>query len=277
MSYTVEKVTWDTIDEAIKVEEETLPNGCYLKDNSKFFLDETKGDLTLVRKDGKAVGIGKFSILADGSGWLETLRVIPEAQNQGVGKTIYDRWIPEAEEFKCPAIRMFTGTGNVRSKGLAERYGLSLAGTVIGATKRNLEKKELTHTFKLVKEYDIAKKYLEEGKRVWGKFVVTNNTFFETNEDTWHYLVENDMVYVDENDSYVVIGARMLKERGLHVLMYGGDSKACLDFAENFTAECNLLAVTVSYPPENTTMHDELEKEGFVHDKNCRITMERIF
>ena len=134
MEYTLEKGSWENISDAVQVEEETLPNSCYLRDNSAYFLNDTVGDLTMVRAGDEPVGIGKLSVLPDGSGWLETLRVRPAWQGRGVGKAIYARWLEEAQSLECPAIRMFTGTGNVRSRGLAERFGLSLAGTYIGAT-----------------------------------------------------------------------------------------------------------------------------------------------
>ena len=129
MEYTLQKVNWGNIGEAVSVEEETLPNSCYLRDNSDYFLNQTKGELTLVLSGDEPVGIGKLSLLPDGSGWLETLRVRPDWQGQGVGKAIYNRWLKEAQQLGCPAVRMFTGTKNVRSRGLAERFGLSLAGT----------------------------------------------------------------------------------------------------------------------------------------------------
>ena len=136
MEYTLQKVNWGYIGEAVCVEEETLPNSCYLRDNSDYFLNQTKGELTLVWSGDEPVGIGKLSLLPDGSGWLETLRVRPDWQGQGVGKAIYNRWLKEAQQLGCPAVRMFTGTKNVRSRGLAERFGLSLAGTYIGATAK---------------------------------------------------------------------------------------------------------------------------------------------
>lgn len=277
IEYTLEKGTWENIDDAVRVEEETLPKSCYLRDNSSYFLDHTAGDLTLVRAGEEPVGIGKLSVLPDGSGWLETLRVRPSWQGRGVGKAIYGRWLQEAEHLGCPAIRMFTGTGNVRSKGLAERFGLSLAGTYIGATaKLSDEKLDLPPEFKPVTDYRLAQVLLESGRWEMEDFVVMNNTFFRCSEKTWRYLWEQGMIFADENGSFVVIGARMLRQRGLHVAMYGGDGRRCLQFAKAYTQRQGLPAVTVSYPPQNQRIRLELEQEGFVHDQSCRIVMERI-
>lgn len=84
------------------------------------------------------------------------------------------------------------------------------------------------------------------------------------------------MVFADAQYNFVVIGARMLRQRGLHIAMYGGDGRRCLQFAKAYTQRQGLPAVTVSYPPQNEKIRAELERDGFVHDRSCRIVMERI-
>lgn len=278
MEYTLQAADWDSIAEAVLVEEETLPKSCYLRDNSSYFLNETKGELTLVRAGETPVGIGKLSVLPDGSGWLETLRVRPAWQGKGVGKAIYRRWLEEADELGCPAIRMFTGMGNLRSRGLAERFGLSLAGTYIGATaKVQQAPPDMPEGFRPVADFALARVLLESGRWEMNDFVVMNNTFFRCGELTWKYLWENGMVFADSQYHFVVIGARMLRERGLHVAMYGGDGKRCLQFAKAYAYAQGLPQVTVSYPPQVARIRNDLEQEGFVHDASCRIVMERVF
>ena len=120
MEYTLQKVNWGNIGEAVCVEEETLPNSCYLRDNSDYFLNQTKGELTLVLSGDEPVGIGKLSLLPDGSGWLETLRVRPDWQGQGVGKAIYNRWLKEARLSGCLLAPKMSAAGDWRN-GLAFR------------------------------------------------------------------------------------------------------------------------------------------------------------
>lgn len=74
---------------------------------------------TVAEVDGKIVGIGKLTLLYDGSAWLETLRVDPAYQGNGVGKAIYRRYLEEAAELNAPALRMYTGVKNAVSAGLA--------------------------------------------------------------------------------------------------------------------------------------------------------------
>ena len=84
------------------------------------------------------------------------------------------------------------------------------------------------------------------------------------------------MVFTD-GESVAVIGARMLRERGLHLALYGGDGEKCLRFALAYTKSQNLPQLTVSYPPECEEIKKDMEAFGFVHDKACRIVMERVF
>ena len=278
MEYTLIKTDWTTIDEAVFCEEETSPRGSYLRDNSAFFLNETEGDLTLVKKGETPVGVGKFTVLPDGSGWLETLRIRPDYQGQGAGKSLYQKWLKEAETYGCPAIRMFTGTGNVRSKGLAEKYGLSLAGTYIGATAKTPEETlPMPEDFAPVTDFRYAKVLLESGRWENEDFVVMNNTFFRCGDLTWKYLFDKGMIWATPNHDFVVIGARMLRERGLHVAMYGGNGEKCMAFARAKAQQEGLPQVTVSYPPACRRIKKDMDALGFVHDASCRIVMERVF
>ena len=278
--YRLVKGSWENIADGVLVEEETMPNSCYLRDNSEYFLDKTRGNLTIVYSGEEPVGVGKLSMLPDGSGWLETLRVRPQWQGQGVGKALYRRWLTEREEYQCPALRMFTGTGNVRSRGLAEKNGFSLAGTVIGAvheTADTVSSQEALHSLEPVASREQAHELLERYASRMEGFVVLNNTFFRCGEKTWDFLFEQGMVFSDGNGSVAVVGARMLRERGLHLALYGGDSDKCLRFALAYTKSQGLPRLTVSYPPHCEEIRKDMEKHGFVHDKSCRIVMERVF
>ena len=277
--YRLVKGTWENIADGVLAEEDTMPSGCYLRDNSEYFLDKTNGDLTIVYYGDEPVGVGKLSVLPDGSGWLETLRVRPQWQGKGVGKSLYDQWMKEREALGCSALRMFTGTANVRSKGLAEKYGLHLAGTMIGAVKKTAEAICSEEDLKLLHPVtDRAEAYrlLELYAPRMEGYVVLNNTFFRCNEKTWDYLYDNGMIFTD-SESVAVVGARMLRERGLHLALYGGDGEKCLRFALAYTKQQGLPQLTVSYPPRCEEIRKDVEALGFVHDKACRIVMERIF
>ena len=92
MEFTVKLATYDDRAEAVRVESETLPNATYLNDAWHYF-NSLGGGLVCVYHGDKMIGIGRFSVLPDGTGWLETLRVVPEYQRKGAGKEIYIKWL----------------------------------------------------------------------------------------------------------------------------------------------------------------------------------------
>ena len=69
----------------------------------------------------------------------------------------------------------------------------------------------------------------------------------------------------------------MLRERGLHVAMYGGNGEKCMAFARAKAQQEGLPQVTVSYPPACRRIKKDMDALGFVHDASCRIVMERVF
>ena len=95
MEYTLEKGSWENISDAVQVEEETLPNSCYLRDNSAYFLNDTVGDLTMVRAGDEPVGIGKLSVLPDGRGTIARVPGDPDVYRHrkcpqpGAGRTVW--------------------------------------------------------------------------------------------------------------------------------------------------------------------------------------------
>ncbi len=56
------------------------------------FVTDRFGEFSVAEVEGQVVGCGKFTLLPDGSAWLEALRVMPQYQGQGVGKAFYRRF-----------------------------------------------------------------------------------------------------------------------------------------------------------------------------------------
>ncbi len=122
---------WENV---LWVESKSMPNHRYLPYVFDTFVDDKVGEFSVEELDGELVACGKYTIVPDGSAWLETLRVIPERQGLGLGKRLYEHWLDLARTQRVKAMRMYTGITNVVSSGLAERYGLTLQGTFKGAT-----------------------------------------------------------------------------------------------------------------------------------------------
>ena len=101
--------TWADLPACLEVEHAATKANHYLADVADLYFNGTVGDLTVAEVDGKIVGIGKLDPSVRWSAWLETLRVDPAYQGNGVGKAIYRRYLEEAAELNAPALRMYTG------------------------------------------------------------------------------------------------------------------------------------------------------------------------
>jgi GNAT superfamily N-acetyltransferase len=263
-------------DKVIWVESKSTPNLSYVPHVWDMFLGDETGDWSVAELNGEIVGCGKYTILPDGSAWLETLRVIPERQGLGVGKRLYERWFELARSQGVATMRMYTGTGNVVSKGLAERFGLRVAGTYKEA-RMQCTKDASTSTagFKQVRDPEKAVELLMPLSGKWAGFLVMNRTFYRFTPDLCSYLAEGGMVYEDHTTgSVVTLGARFMPEDALHIGVLEGDLRACLDFALSKGRERGAGRLNIQYPPSANDVHEALTGYGFSVGASDFIVME---
>jgi GNAT superfamily N-acetyltransferase len=263
-------------DRVIWVESKSTPNLSYVPHVWDMFMGDETGDWSVAELDGEIVGCGKYTLLPDGSAWLETLRVIPEKQGLGVGKRLYEHWFRLARRQGVKTMRMYTGTGNVVSKGLAERYGLRLAGTYKEA--RMACAGVMPHSasgFRRVRDPKKATDLVMPLGDKWTGFLVMNRTFYEFTPALCRHLAENGMVYHDpRTGSVVTLGARFMPEDALHIGVLSGDIRACLDFAMKTGAERGAARLNCQYPPTATDIHGALTGYGFSVAASDFIVME---
>lgn len=85
----------------LEIERAAVRSNHYLNDVIDYYRT-TKGEFTLALADNFPAGMGKLTVLYDGSAWLELLRVHPDFQRQGMGKAIYRRYLEQVAAFGCP-------------------------------------------------------------------------------------------------------------------------------------------------------------------------------
>ena len=264
-------------EKAIWVESKSTPNLSYVPDVFETFISDDVGEFSVAEVDGEVVGCGKFTVVPDGSAWLETLRVIPERQGIGVGKRFYERWLEMAGRLGVPAMRMYTGVGNVVSKGLAERYGLRLAETFRGASfpcESDVEKTS-KRSFRQVTDPGRATELLMPLSEGWRGFHVVNRTFYKLSSALCVHLVERGMVYEDpDSGSVITLGARFQPERMLHIGVFGGDAEACLDFALEVGLERGVARLNCDFPTSASHVEETLTEYGFGFTPSEFICME---
>ncbi len=263
-------------DDAIWVESLSTPSLSYVPHVWDMFLNDEDGEWTMEELDGKIMGMGKYSILPDGTAWLETLRVVPEAQGLGLGKRLYELWVKLSEEKGVKAMRMYTGVKNVVSEGLAKRYGLSLAQTFHGV-KMPAMPFDADSSFEKVTDVKEATELLTSLGEKWGGWMVMNRTYYHWSPELIEWLTTSGMVYQDSNDNIVVMGGRFMQEFQLHIGLFDGDFKTCLDFAKSEAAKRGVKSLHCLYPNHLDEIEEALTGYGFDMEPSPFIVMERKF
>lgn len=275
MDFTVKHATYQDLAACVVVEQETMGDYCYLQEAWHYF-DQTKGDLVCVYDGEKMIGIGKFTVLFDGSGWLETLRVIPSYQNKGAGKAIYKDYLAQAAKFSCPSMAMFTGVSNAASAGLAAINGLSKAAQHRGYHLTNLQGGS-AHQFQHV-TWQRAVELILPLKQQYNDYMVFNRTFFHINEpNAKGFAIEGKVFEDKQSNSFIVCGGRFQHGATLHIAMMGGDYDKCIDFAINYAKAQGIAKISCTFALNNPMLEEKLKQRGFESEKSDLITMEIKF
>ena len=139
MKYVTRAATMADVPRLREVEMRTLPHFTwYTTECAPLFIEQKgqRGEMVVAERldlpaddPERIIGIGQYSIMPDGSGWMECLRILPEFQRTGAGRQIYERYQELWNETDAPHVAMFTDLEGFASKSLAELYGFRLAGT----------------------------------------------------------------------------------------------------------------------------------------------------
>ena len=268
MVITTKSATMADIPACCEVEKASMPSLTYLNEVKDYFLNGTKGDLTCAYVDGVLAGIGKLTVLHDGTGWLETLRVAPQFQGIGVGKAIYRRYIDEGIEFGCKSLAMYTGISNDVSAGLAKYNGFSLAYTAREmAYKMNDEQKNKADTvnefgFKKLGADEAAALIMQHAKDY--PYIAFNRTFYAMNAATCKGFANEGTVYLHEQTgTAVILGARMQKHLALHMGFACGDIKLAANFAKAVAAQWGVPKITTVFKIDREAFESRLLDAGF--------------
>ncbi len=220
----------------------------------------------------RTIGMGQYSVMPDGSGWLECLRILPEYQRTGAGRQIYERYQQLWSETDAPHVAMFTGRKNMASKALSEIYGFEYAGAY-DEYSLSLEGAEVfcPEGFERVTDLRTVAKALDARDGV-GNHIVFNRTYLHYTQPIYRWLIEKGMAWSD-GKTLLVLGARMLEERGWYLAFWSDDLDKCLAFAIAKTKEAGLPALTVNFPPGREDLKDYFESKGF-HYVYSNIVME---
>ena len=268
----------------LEIEASAIPGYAYLEDAQDILFDESTGEMIVAEEDGFPIGFGRFTLQEDGAAWLEILRVHKDHQRKGCGTAIWKRYMELAESHHVPVMRMYTGDKNVGSRTLAERNGLYLGWrTFEGVLTR--EQAEIFAAAEEVGEDNGFVRVSDACETAWlmeplrgdtRGYVCTNRTYYEMNEPLYRYLTENYEVW-QKGASVAVTGARFLRERGLNLIFFGGDRKACIRQAAAQLLRSGLPRLVVMISADREDIKKELEDAGFVFAPSGILMLERRF
>ncbi|MEM9776580.1 MAG: GNAT family N-acetyltransferase, partial [Chloroflexota bacterium] len=229
----------EDLDAIIYVENQAMPNWRYVERVFDQFMGHEKGEFSVAELDGRIVACAKFTVLPDGSAWVETLRVDSDYQGRGIGKALYNRFFEIAKEQSVSTVRMYTGMQNKVSRGLAEHFGFALDASFYGANFALGSSHPIKpNSFKPVRDANVAADLIMPLSEAWNEFMVMNRTFYKITPELCGYLVDNGRVYADAGtNSVIAFGARFMPDVSQHIGLYGGDAEACLDFAKSLGQE----------------------------------------
>jgi N-acetylglutamate synthase-like GNAT family acetyltransferase len=265
------------LEKLVEVEEGATPGFSYVPNVFDEFVSDNVGEFIVAEADGEIVACGKFSVVPDGSAWLETLRVLPKFQGLGIGKRFYERFFEIAHRLGITTMRMYTGRDNVVSKGLAERFGFHLAASYRGAYLPCIpgSKSAVMPVFLPVTDPSRAEALLMPFREKWTGFLVMNRTFFALTPALCAFLAQQGMVYEEPaSHSVITLGARFMPEDALHVGLFGGDAASLLEFARYKGIEKGVKRLSCLFPPSAAEVESDLKESGFEVAKGDYIVME---
>ncbi|MGE5654771.1 MAG: GNAT family N-acetyltransferase [Bacillota bacterium] len=275
MGITLRRAMIEDRQQILDVEAKATRNLRYLGQVFEQWVADDEGHLSVAEIDGELTGVGKFTVMPDGSAWLEALRVSPERQGLGIGKRFYELFLSTARQKGIRTLRMYTGVKNAVSKGLAERFGFHLAATYRGAWQPVAAGCTQCPQFTKVTDPERAAALIMPHAERWTGFMVMNRTFMSINPATCAALAREGKVYEEAaSGSLIVIGARFMPEQALHVALFSGDEGACIEFARCQAAELGVPKLQCMFPPTAQDIQKTLLSQGFQLEESDCIVME---
>ncbi|MEO6060337.1 MAG: GNAT family N-acetyltransferase [Thermoflexales bacterium] len=272
---TVRPARPDDLDAIIAVEAGSTPGLRYVARVFDDFVSDEAGEFSVAEIDGQIIACGKFSLMPDHSAWLETVRVLPACQGLGVGKRLYERFFEVAWREHVSTMRMYTGLTNGVSKGLAERFRFGLAGTYRGVWLPLEAAAGPAPAFVPVADPERAAALLMPHHARWTGFVVMNRTFYALTPILCADFARAGRVFEDRaSGSVVVLGARFMPEQALHIALYAGDTRACLDFAAHLGVARGAGRLNCLFPPAAADIQSALTERGYRLESSDFIVME---
>jgi ribosomal protein S18 acetylase RimI-like enzyme len=112
----------------------TWDDGDYIHYVWEDWLRDASGALLVATLAGRPVGLAHLRMMSADEGWIEGVRVDPEARRRGVARVLISRTLVTAHERGAAVARYFTSSDNVPSQQLFDRFGFVRVAEVLHFT-----------------------------------------------------------------------------------------------------------------------------------------------
>jgi len=261
----------------LAVEAKATPGLRYVPAVFDLFMADARGGFLVAEIAGEVVACGKFTVLPDGSAWLETLRVIPERQGLGIGKRFYEHFFTLAAREGVTTMRMYTGTKNLVSKGLAEHFGFRCAERFSAAWHpgETVDPAPNHPAFQAVTDPTEATTLLLAHADAWQQYLVMNRTFYRLTPPLCAALAAAGQVYATPaRERVIALGARFMPAEALHIGLFGDNAEGALDFAKALAAARGVPRLTALFSTAANAPQQQLMAAGFQLEPAEFIVME---
>jgi ribosomal protein S18 acetylase RimI-like enzyme len=140
----------------------TWDDGDYIHYVWEDWLNDISGALLVATLAGRPVGLAHLRMMSAEEGWIEGVRVDPEARRRGVARVLISRTLVTAHERGATVARYFTSSDNVASQQLFDRFGFTRVAEVLHFTADALGADERAE-----EEIALARATEQDAERLW--------------------------------------------------------------------------------------------------------------
>ena len=261
MGIDVREITDKDRERCVWIEKNALPNVIYIDDVWEHFTSKKDGIFLAVEKENELGGFGKLTTLFDDIGWLETIRIHPNYQGQGLGNALYMAYLSHAQALGLKKLGLYTEAWNTRSENLAKKHGFIKKGN-FADYRKDVDKNAPYHgSFEPIENHEknIISKYY--GKM--NEFCIINKTFFPAIPGLDQELVKRQWAFQDDHGNFVVVGYRMQPHKALFLAYYDGDMIEIINFVNHLGQKLGSTQISCIRNTNERKVINELNDHGF--------------
>lgn len=249
----------------------------YLPNIIDEWITDERGEFTVVIEDGQIMGVGKMTLVEPKVGWLEGLRVAPEARSRGFAKGMTNYYLKKGKALGLEQLRLSIYFANLPSMRVTETFGFQRIADFFHCQKKvAVTNRFSSRVHQLGPNDGLYREVLEsllnapEQKGVQN-FLGYGWLFKKMSRDLLAQEVENGHVYYLEEDGQMQAGVLIypdfIKDECLYIPLITGTENGILELLEAvpYLADKKGFQVVAAMVPEDDRLKSLFFSQGFCH------------